>query len=272
MQEDIYNRTDIADDKDQKIETLISELESIPYEGIKEEAFDYSNDEDVAKLIPQIAQLSNNILGEIRSVIIVGSGPLWNIPKELNNIDLIISLDVNKNQLERNKSRIQEILSTKNPQSLLPIPNNDINQDDIVAVAKERRRLKLPQIEMSSYGNYHYLSSEETLQKTQDYLKQAKIAYVCGDISDREFTAKFGNILKNSGGNIVFADFSNISEWVCGSKLNQAKKETFINTLTLIPIDKTCPILHSRSAGRVGRSPIYSQLSVGITSYEKDLI
>jgi hypothetical protein len=272
MQRDIYNSSESEQDKEDKIESAIRELETIDYQGINDDAFDYSNDENVSKLIPQITQLSNEIPAEIRTVVVVGSGPLWNIPKQLSNIDLIISLDINKNQLGRNKSRREEILLAESPNDLLPVPNINIDNSDIVARAKERRKIEAPHIEMTSYANYHYLSSEVELQKSKDYLRKAKIAYVCGDISDKSFTTQFGNILNSKGANIVFAGFSNVSEWLCGSKPDSTKRDDLINSLNLIPVDKKCPILHSRSIGRVGRSPILSKLSVGLESYGKNLM
>lgn len=278
MQRDIYNPDPLDQDKDpkedknRKIDRLISELENIPHQGVDSDAFDYSNDRNVVELIPQIAQLSNSIPGEIRTLVVVGSGSLWNIPKELSGIDLIISLDINRKQLERNKLRNQKILSATSTQDLFPIPNNNIGEEDIVAQAQERRRLNEPHIEMTSYGNYHYLSSEENLKKTQEYLRQAKIAYICGDISDKDFTTQLGNILNSKGANIVFANFSNVSEWVCGSKPNLVKRDVLINSLDLTPIDGKCPILHSRSIGRIGRSRILSKLSVGLKSYGEDLL
>jgi len=61
MQRDIYNSSESEQDKEDKIESAIRELETIDYQGINDDAFDYSNDENVSKLIPQITQLSNEI-------------------------------------------------------------------------------------------------------------------------------------------------------------------------------------------------------------------
>lgn len=272
MQTDISDPSETGGEKNQRLEKIISELEILDYQGIKDNAFDYSSDEGVGEFIPQIKELSKEIPGEIRTALIIGGGPIWNIPKTLDNIDLIISLDINKEQLERNKLRKQEILSAEYTQDLFPKPNQNIDNKDIVSLAQERMRLKAPHIEIDSYGDYHYLYSEETLKRTKNFLKTAKIAYVCGDISDKDFTTQFGNILHKNGVTIVFADFSNVGEWVCGSHPNMLKRDTLISSLNLIPIDSKCPILHSESIGRVGRSPIYSRLSIGVKQYGESIM
>lgn len=263
---------ELEKNKKQKVERIVSELKTIDYQCIDDDTFDYSNDRGVGNLIPQITQLSQDIPGEIRATLIVGGGPLWNIPKTLSNIDLTISFDINKKQLERNISRMQEILSAERTQDLFPIPNQNIANDDIVAQAQERKRLEAPNIEIDSYGNYHYLSSEEEFKRTKNYLRKAKFVYVCGDISDRNFTTQLGNILNRNKVNIVFADFSNISEWVCGDQPDPTKRDTLIKSLNLIPIDEKCPILHSRDIGQVGKSHIYSKLSIGLKSYGESLM
>lgn len=272
MQTDNPDPSDFEENKEQKIERIISELEAINYQGSDSETFDYSNDMGIAELIPQINLASKEISGEIRTALIIGSGPLWNIPKSLNNIDFIISLDINKKQLERNISRKQEILAAEQVQDLLPIPNHNIDNDDIIAQIQERRALEAPAIEIKSYGNYHYLSSNEELKRTKEYLKRARIAYVCGNIADNTFTTQLGNILNTNKANIIFADLTNTSEWICGSKIDFTKRDNFINSLRQLPIDIRCPILHSRSIGRIGRSPICSKLNLGLKSYGESLI
>jgi hypothetical protein len=272
MKEDIFTPIENVDDKDQKIGKMISELEAINYEVVESDALNYSNDSCVSRFIPKIVESSDKIPGEIRTVIIVGSGPLWNIPRALTNIDLIISLDINKNQLDRNKTRKQEILLAKSTKELLPSPNPNIENSDIVVQAQEKRKMKAAQVEIEAYGNYHYLSSVEELRKAQEHLKKAKFAYVCGDIADKEFTSQLRVVLKSSGANIVFADLSNVSEWVCGSKPDPNKRDSLINSLNLLPIDEKCPILHSRSTGQIGRSPIVSKLSLGTRDYGESLM
>ncbi len=276
---------DSEQSKDQKIDALISELEAINYQGEETDAFDYSNDQETARLMPQIIQSSNEIPGEIRTVIMVGSGPVFNIPKELSNVDLIISVDINPNQLKKNKARIQKISSAQSTHDLHPVPNPNVG-DDIIEIAQERKRLAAPNLEKGSYGRYHYMSSEEKLRETQEYFKQptTKIAYVCGDLSDMEFTTKFGNILKSKDANIVFAGLSNVGEWIC--RINRMvstkrdvhiealiKRDAYIEALSLLPINSKCPILHSRTiGGRAGFSPIYSKLSLGLDAYGQDLM
>lgn len=272
MQTDNLNNIEPDDNKEQKVERVISELETIDYPGVDDDTFDYSNDRGVGELIPQITQLSQQIPAEIRAALIVGGGPLWNIPKTLSNIDLTISFDINKKQLERNISRMQEILSAEHTQDLFPVPNQNIVDEDKVAQAQEKKRLQAPHIEIDSYGDYHYLYSEEELLATKEYLRKAKFAYVCGDISDKDFTTQLGNILKKNKVKIVFADLSNISEWVCGSSPDSIKRDTLINSLNLIPIDRKCPILHSVDIGQVGRSHLHSKLSIGLKSYGKNLM
>jgi hypothetical protein len=271
MQDTIYNPEESEKTKEEKIGNIISAIESIEYDGVSNSPADYSNDEMVVSILPKIPLLSQEIPGEIRTALIIGTGPLWNIPRILKDIDFVISVDINPMQVKRNRQRAEEILLANSINGLLPVPNLNIDENDITGKAVERHRLHAPQVEMDSYSSYHYLSSQQQLQHTKAFLQNSKIAYVCGDISNPVFTKKLGEILKSNDVNIVFAALTNVSEWVCGSKIDLSKRDSLINSLSLLPIANNCPIMHSRSSGRIGRSPIYAKLSTGLDSYGESL-
>jgi hypothetical protein len=258
------------EEKLKNIKELILELESIEQPSISEEyTSDFSNDTQVAAIMPEIIESVGKEKALLRAVIMVGSGPLWNIPKELKDIDLVLSLDINRNQIQHNRQRRLEILSANKVEELLPKPKQEIDENDIYTVINERRKIEAPKIEQNSYLSYHYLSSEEKLHQTQDFLKKGNIAFVNGDLSNNDFTKILGNILNNHKISIVFSDFSNVMEWVAGSPghISEKAKNNFLESLKNIPMTENCAILHSHSIGRVGRSPIVSQLSFGLIRY-----
>ncbi|MDD3808613.1 MAG: hypothetical protein PHG49_03905 [Candidatus Pacebacteria bacterium] len=255
--------------REEIIKKFISEIELIKSPTTQGDAFVYSNDTEVAKNMPEIIKSVDNAKALFKVAVIIGSGPLWNIPKEFEGIDLVLSLDINSNQLELNRQRASEIMSAQGPDDLLPKPNNAIDAKDFIAIKKERDRINAPKIEADSYSFYHYLSSMEKLRKTQFFIEKNKIAYVGGDISDHDFTKKLGDILKKYKADVVFMDLTNVLEWVAGSPghVKQEAKDNYLKSLGNLPLIENCPILHSHHIGRAGRSPIVAQLNFGLENY-----
>lgn len=253
------------------IKTIISELESIKSStNFDEYTSDFSNDTCIAALMPEVIQTVNETTkNPLKVMVTVGSGPLWNIPKELEGIDLVISLDINPNQLQRNRQKRLEILSATSPEDLLPKPNLVVDKNNIFKVIHERNRMLATKTEKDSYLSYHYLFSEKKLRQTQEFLEKENMAFVGGDLSDPNLTETLGTILSNHQARIVFSDFSNVMEWVAGSPghVIEDNKISFFESLKKLPFTENCPILHSHSIGRVGRSPIVAQLSFGLNDY-----
>jgi hypothetical protein len=189
---------------------------------------------------------------------------LWNVGKELESIDVFIRLDKDKAQLERDKERRGDILKAVEPKELLPKPNPDIDKNDFFALKKEFNKMRAPEVEQESYGQYWYLLSKEILNKTQVFLGKKNIAFVNGDLTDAEFMKKIGEVLTDYQAEVVMADLTNV---VDGSKKND-EVESFVQTLSLLPFQESCVIKHSAHAGFGGRSPVLSKLSIGLHEYQ----
>lgn len=117
---------------------LIRELESIQGETIEDLTFDFSNDREVEKWIPEIARPTKASNALLKIVVIVSHGALWNIPKEIEGVDLVLRIDKNRSQLKRDRERRTEILEAESPNDLLPKPNVGLDKSDFAAVKKER--------------------------------------------------------------------------------------------------------------------------------------
>jgi len=253
--------------KEKTIKSLIGELESIKGVTNKSEAFDFSSDEKVEKYIPKIVEFVKKPTTSLKAALIISHGALWNIPKELEGIDLVLRIDINETQLEYDKKRREKILNSLNLLDLLPKSNKKLNKNDVVAVRREMFRLKEPEVEKISYGPYHYLSSFGMLEKTKLFLNKNNIAFIGGDLSDLEFTQKIGDVLKKHEAQVVFADLTNVMGWF-GSIGNPQKKQEYINSLQKLPFCEKSPILHSIHLGMTGRSPLLSYLCMGLNEYK----
>lgn len=260
QQDDIHLMVD--EEKKTRIRQLIQKLETLQGVTVESTPLTYSKDQEVFLQIPRIVEMVKDSRVQIKAAVIVSNGGVWSLPKEIPGIDLVLRINYNRNQITQDKQRREAILAATTVEQLLPQPSPDLNTDNITERQNEFWRLKAPKDEMECYRQYHYLSSQDQLLKTQDFLRLESIAFIGGDLTDVEFMKNLGDILREYQAEIVFEDLSNVMEWV------DEKKDLYVTSLGQLPMMRGLPILYSTHTGRTGRSPMISDLCYGLKDYQ----
>lgn len=244
-----------------KITALISSLEALPTKGTEPESTDsysgvFSNDLGLKERIDQIISaegLSKPSSASLRVGFVVGSGGLLSLGKELPQIDLWVVFDKNANLIKKMSEYCQLVLRASGPQ-------------EITVAAETYGGVNNLRNEQSSFGPYHYLGSPKELEKAKKFLLERKIVFVTGDLIDSEFMEKFGTALGQCNAEIVFANLSNVMEWFDGFYEGKAQ-QTLDSSLAPVPFSPDCVFLFSVSLGRIGRSPLRTQVVEGLSNY-----
>lgn len=248
---------------EQDITSLATDLEKLSPDQVEpdgEYAYKsvYSNDLRVAEVIPALKKDVSSIPAKISGVrvgLVVASGGILSLGKELPEIDLWIVLDKSPGLIEAMKE-------------YCALVSNATSTEQLLAIADKLREGK----EKQSYASYHYLESQESLERTQQFLRDKKIVFMNADLLDRVFMAKMGETLKSHNAEIAFANFTNIMEWVPGYN-DGSSKDSFRSSLDSIPFNPNSAFLFSISQGgfglrgKVGRSPLIAGTTVGFENY-----
>jgi len=238
---------------DPRITSLITKLSELKSRDVEaSEAFAFSNDEGVGKLIPSIKDRLQHSKVAQKAGLFVGHGSLWSLGKELPQLDLLIRMDMNSAQIVADREWANVI-------------DQASGVEEILARLSERDR-RLAEKEMISYGEYHYLASDEQLQRTQYLLRRRNIAFLNGNLLDGHFMTGIGDILRNKGTAIVFSDMSNAMEWMGGQR-TQETQETAASRLALFPFADESVFLFGITMGKAGRAPIKADLVTGLDRY-----
>lgn len=219
----------------------------------------YSNDLHVAEVIPSLKRdlsiLTTDKPG-VRVGLVIASGGILSLGKELPEIDLWIVLDKSPGLIEAMKKYCALVSSATSTDQVLAF-NDEYKKD-----SRERE----------SYGSYHYLESQGSLEATQRFLRDKKIVFMNADLLDRGFMTKIGETLKSHNAEITFANFTNVMEWVPGYN-DGSSKDRIRSSLDSIPFNPNSVFLFSISEGgfglrgKVGRSPLIAGTTVGFENY-----
>lgn len=239
-----------VDPRVQRVITNLSEIRISDVERLA--AYRFSNDEGVGELTPLIKKKAKGRGVSLKVGMFVGHGAMWSLGKELPQLDLVVRLDMNTTQVELDGEWAKVIERASDAEEI----------KSIISGADKR----LSRIEMNSHGHYHYLSSNEQLERTQDFLRRRNIAYVNGNLLDERFMGEMGEVLRSGDAEIVFSDFSNAMGWMGGSRSEEARDKV-ASQLTLLPFDDECVFLFGVTMGRAGRAPIRADLAIGLDEY-----
>ena len=267
----ISNSMEITGEVEREIASLASGLENLTTSQVEPDGKYsyigvYSNDLHVAERIPSMQRalgvLTSKTSG-LRIGLVIGSGGLLSLGKELPQIDTWVVLDKSPGLIEMMKKYYKTVSSATNPQQLI----------DMSVDFGDAKQTKLDQ-EKESYGQYHYLENQGNLQRTQEFLAKKKIVFINGNLVDTDFMAKVGNILKSHDAEIAFANFTNVMEWIPGYNEGTSRQKLQSST-EHVPFSRDCVVLFSVSQGgyglrgKVGRSPLNTQAVIGLERYMK---
>lgn len=219
----------------------------------------YSNDLHVAEVIPALKRNVSSIPAKISGVrvgLVIASGGILSLGKELPEIDLWIVLDKSPGLIKAMKEYYALVSRATGTDQVLAF-NDDYKKDSP---------------ERESYGSYHYLESQKSLEETQRFLRDKKIVFMNADLLDRGFMTKMGETLKSHNSEVVFANLTNVMEWIPGYN-DGSSKDRFRSSLDSIPFNPNSAFLFSISEGgfglrgKVGRSPLIARTTVGFENY-----
>ena len=262
---------EITGQTEQKIASLSSELEKLtPAQVEPDDKYSYigvySNDLDVAEKIPSLQrnlEALQSQTSDLKVGLVIASGGILSLAKELPQIDIWVVLDKSPSLMETMRRYCKIVAFATSPQQLIDI-SGDFGNVKQTILDQEKK----------SYGKYHYLESQENLQRTQEFLAGKKIVFINADLLDTDFMTKVGNTLKSHDAEIAFANFTNVMEWIPGYNEGTSQQK-LQSSLKPIPFSKDCVVLFSVSQGgyglrgKVGRSPLNTQTVIGLERYMK---
>ena len=260
---------EIAGQKEHKIISLFQTLEQLApikieyggkyaYTGISSN--DLKVEEKVSTLKATLEDLSSKTQN-LKIGLVIASGGILSLGKEFPQIDLWIVLDKTPSLISNMKRYSIAVSSAANPQEILDL-----------ATEFGGTQQNMLTDEGESYGQYHYLKDQESLKRTQEFLRKKKVVFMNADLLDAEFMAKVGKILKDQDAEIAFANFTNVMEWLPGYDEHTSAKR-LSTSLEAVPFSEKCAILFSVSQGgfglrgKVGRSPLNTRTAVGFLDY-----
>lgn len=240
--------------KETRINALLTQLRSIKGQQIdhRNTLFPFSNDREVEKLLAQIITQEKDIKADIKVGFVVGAGGLITLGKEMDDIDVWIAVDKNANIFEAAKKRDECIEQESTVEKARDLPLTPIDKS-------------LLDIEKQSYGEKHYLASQEGFDKSQQFIQKKNIAYICGDLTEDGFLEQIGTTLNQFGAQITFANMTNVLD--CIYQKPQDQIDWFHQGFNVLPIHDQCVFLYSRH--NIGQTslPLYARSVVGKTAY-----
>lgn len=116
------------------------------------------------------------------------------------------------------------------------------------------------QDELQNLGARHFLSGEDRFDECRRTLERKQLFALAADLRDSNYLTMLGNTIRSQGGEITFANFSNVWEHACGG-------EYLIDSLSTLPFHQQAEILYSCRA--YTPCPETMGLCVGLNSYIK---
>lgn len=211
---------------------LLTQLRSIKGERLDpfSATYPFTNDRNIAPLIPDIKAHQEGASAKLKAGMVIGTGGLLTLGKELPDIDIWIVVDRRTSMIDALQSWEDYIVRT-------------LSFDRAKNVTFTPEAQAYYNLETESYGSYHYFASQQEYDATRDFLSKKKIAYVPGDLLDEQFMHKVGNALQQYGAKITFANMTNVMQWVM--KDTQGDINFYGNRLAGLPFDDNCYFLYS---------------------------
>lgn len=233
---------------------FLTELRTIKGENLDpfSAAYPFTNDRNVASLIPDIKNHHEETDANLNIGMVIGTGGLFTLGKELPDIDVWIVIDRRLSMIDAMESWEDYLTRTTSYQTAKNVTFTSEAQGCY-------------NIERESYGDYHYFSSQEEYTKMRDFLAKKKIVYVPGDLLDEQYMNRIGVLLKQYGAKITFVNMTNVAQWIM--KDTHGDSKLYRDRLNCLPFDENCYILYSQQDVTQPERPLYAKGAVGVIDY-----
>ena len=214
-----------------------------------------SNDELVFAQMPKLIS-DHERLGRIpgNTALFISQGHMWSMLAHIP-VETALRININENQLAADKEWETVVRSAK-------------NTAEILAIAEKRGQKAALKKEMLSLGRFHYLYSDENLRKTQEAINSTEIIYAHGDLTDPNFLRAQAAALAEKGKRIIFADMTNVMDWISRLQSDRDPTQTQAD-LAQLPFHESCNFLYSvtPSGRKLGRSSRKNGVVSGLQNY-----
>lgn len=201
--------------------------------------FLFTNDKGIRRFVSAAVTHTEAIDHSFKIGLVVGPTGILSFSKELEAIDLWISLDYNPQVLQWLKATHHLVKQEPKAGIYQSKLIQRVNQLQPFLYDKADQYLLLEN-ERVSFGDYHYLASQKSYEKAREAVRRKPVAYVAGNVEDPNFLKEFGNSIRQVGGVIAFADMTNVM-----GVLSSRKTREFQTAFTSLPFHDRAFMLHS---------------------------
>lgn len=208
----------------------------------------HTNDLGYGQTLVKLAELPAVETSGIPIGVIIGTGGILSAAPELP-VETLILLDMNPVVLQWVKYTAHVLNHSISPENYRKSVYSPANPYYL----KGSELIKLEdalEAEMQSFGNKHFLfdpldsnikhngeQSDNRFQACQKALRSKRLLIVAGDLETGEFISKFSQALIETGTEITFANFTNVTEWIGLGAIT--------HFLTQVPVNDRAIILFS---------------------------
>lgn len=188
--------------------------------------------------------------GKPRVGIISGVGAILTVTPYLD-IDCLVSIDRNSFVLDQVFKMVDTIRQSESKEEY----------QELAQLEEFFGLMKLEQVDAESYynvernsfGERHFLASDESYQKSRTALNAAKVLFSQGNFTYRPYVQELGNAL--SEGEVVYANFTDLGEWY----------PEFFSVISDFPLSEDAVINWSTNKTQEGTPQ--SMVSTGLQEY-----
>ena len=212
----------------------------------------YTNDEGFGNQMPFLIDSvrAQKKTGNMRAAVLSGVGSLFNIAPYAD-VDFFVSVDRNSFVLDCVQEMVHMVKEASTPEECI---RSSFLTSFFDRMREEGIETKdYYNIERASFGDWHFLASQENFDRTRNTLLKTPVMTSQGNFTSPEYVSELGNALQ--GLDVSYASFTDLGEWY----------KEFLDLVPALPFSKDSTIVWATNRSGDGNPSV--QLSTGIDDY-----